>query len=151
MNWLWGLHILDQAVEEFVNDLDSVFIDSVKPPGLDVSLMNLVPLYLQSLQGFFIQLILFLVTKEWSWHLASNLINYDARKGFYFFLCHLQVRCQPPKLLVNSPVILQHIDSGLLLCQVTLFWMLLIRSLITVCHVFSWHWGRCSHYFEKNS
>ena len=56
-------------------------------------LMNLIWLPLYYLHGFFTWLVPYLIVLNWIWVLALNLLNYGARLGISFFLCHWQIEC----------------------------------------------------------
>ena len=52
--------------------------------------------------------------------LPSNLINYGAKLGYYFYLYHRWVQCHPLKLIHHFPVMQQHLFSNLLCHMITL-------------------------------
>ena len=78
---------LDQAVADFKQGLDSILTDSLETLDLDTSCRSLMPLHLQSLQGFFTRLVPFLITLSHSLLLAFVLVSCGARLGPFLPLC----------------------------------------------------------------
>ena len=85
---------MDQSVDDFEQDLDSILTVSVDMTGLVESLMMFMLCLLQSLQGLYAQLELFLKLLNHSLLLASSVINNDTNLDLYFCLCPTQVKFQ---------------------------------------------------------
>ena len=100
------------------------------------SLMSLMSLLLQSLQGFYTCLVLFLILLNHSLLLASDLTNYSARLGHFISLCLWPPRCQHQNwfiifwplsrfwVLIFNTTRSHHIESFLLEGWSEYFWLL---------------------------
>ena len=85
---------------------------------------------LESHQGFNTWLVPLLVILDHNLFLASNVINYGAKWGLYFYFYHWQVEYQPLSWFITFPVIMWHLDSGLLCNLITSLLILPIRGLV---------------------
>ena len=114
--------------------------------------MSLMLLHLQSLLGFSAQLVLFLIILSHSLLLAFILVNCGARLGLFLPLCLWLPRCKHLNWFVTFLAILQPLDSGPLLHQITSPWILPMGKLHSLlfsdwcwclCPCYSWH--RATH------
>ena len=91
---------------------------------------------LQSLLGFFTQLVPFLIILSCSLLLAFVLVNCGARLGLFFPLCLWLPRCQHLNWFVTFLAMLQPFDSRPLLQQITSLWILPTGKLISLSQIF---------------
>ena len=82
--------LLDQAVKDF--DLDSI-LRLTTHLNWKHPLMRLIPCLSQSLWGIYAWLVLILVLLYCSLLLASNVLNYGAMLGLFFYLNHKWGKC----------------------------------------------------------
>ena len=95
-------------------------------------LMSLMSLLLQSLLGFFVHSVLFLILLNFSLLLASALINYGVRLRHFLPLCLWPPRCQHLSWLNIFLATQQYLVFNLQHHQITSSWILPIGRLIRV-------------------
>ena len=86
---------LDQAVTDIEHGLDSILMDSINTQDLYTSMMSLMPLLLQSLQGSYVQLVPFLIPLNRSLLPAHNLTNYGYHTRVLLLLLNYQAKFWP--------------------------------------------------------